>query len=244
MLSVDSPFLNIPRALDRKQAVFLDGMRHAVQIVELSYTRLCQALTELSVDGTTAAKSAGFTHVFLDAWAFIDAADRFRCLWEMQPNASNIRNQFSPNAVHIQLQEIRDVRNVSAHLSQKIDQIVALNSAVLGAISWVSLLSNDPLKVKTHLIRPGIMHGNVKGQFAMPIGEVTFIHGSGYISVAAGKHEANLSLAYKVICSIIEFAETSLKLAFQHSSLEQRLPTDMFGSAELDMRAQSTNRFQ
>ena len=116
MLSIDSPFLNIPAALDRKQAVFLDGMRHAGQIVELSYTRLCQALTDLSVGGTTAEKPTGFTHVFLDAWAFVDAADRFRCLWEMQPSASTIPDKFSPDAVRIQLQDIRDVRNVSAHL--------------------------------------------------------------------------------------------------------------------------------
>ena len=234
MLSIDSPFLNIPAALDRKQAVFLDGMRHAGQIVELSYTRLCQALTDLSVGGTTAEKPTGFTHVFLDAWAFVDAADRFRCLWEMQPSASTIPDKFSPDAVRIQLQDIRDVRNVSAHLAQKIDQIVSLNSSVLGAINWISLLSPTPLKVKTHFIRPGIMHGNVKGQFAMPDGEVSFNHGSGYISFAAGKHSANLSMAYKTICSIIEFAEARLKLAFQNSSLEQRLPTDMFGSAELD----------
>ena len=99
MLSVDSPFLNIPAALDRKQAVFLDGMRHAGQIVELSYTRLCQALTDLSASGTAAEKSAGFTHVFLDAWAFIDATDRFRCLWEMQPSASDVPPFLSSTAV-------------------------------------------------------------------------------------------------------------------------------------------------
>lgn len=234
MLSVDSPFFNIPVALDRKQAVFLDGMRHASQIVELSYTRLCQELSELSANGATDENPAGFTHVFLDAWAFIDAADRFRCLWEMQPNASTISENFSPDTVREQLQNIRNVRNVSAHIAQKIDQIVSLNSSVLGAISWVSLVSRTPLKVKTHFIRPGVMHGNVKGQFAMPDDEVGFNHGSGHISFTAGKHDANLSLAYKTICSIIEFAEASLKLAFQNSFFEQRLPTDMFGSAELD----------
>lgn len=234
MLSINSPFLNIPVALDRKQAVFLDGMRHAAQIVELSYTRLCQALTDLAVDQTITVGSAKFTHVFLDAWAFIDASDRFRCLWEMQPNASTIPDEFSPDALRTQLKDIREVRNVSAHVAQKIDQIMSLNSSVLGAISWVSIVSHAPLKVKTYFIRPGIMHGSVKGQFAIPSGEVSFNHGSGCISVTAGKHEAKLSVAYKTIRSTIKFAEESLKLAFQDSSLQQRLPADMFGSAELD----------
>ncbi len=234
MLSIDSPFLNIPTALNQKQAVFLDGMRHAAQIIELSHTRLCQSLNDLSVADAIAPGSEGFTHVFLDVWAFIDTADRFRCLWEMQPSASTIPDQFSPDTVRMQLQDIRNVRNVSAHLAQKIDQIVSLNSSVLGAISWVFLSSQTPLKVKTHFIRPGIAHGSLKGQFAMPRGEVSFSHGCGHVSVSAGQHEVNLSLAYRYICSVVEFAEGRLKLAFKDSSLEQRLPSDMFGTAELD----------
>lgn len=234
MLSADSPFLNIPVALDRKQAVFLDGMGHAAQIVELSYTRLCQALTNIANGCTGTSASAEYTHVFLDAWALIDAVDRFRCLWEMQPNASSIPDQFSAVAVREQLQEIRDVRNVSAHIAQKIDQIVSLNSSVLGAISWVSVLSADPIKVKTYFIRPGIMLGTIKEQFAMPSGEVDFNQGSGCISVTVGKHKASLSLAYKIICSVIAFAEANLNFAFREYSLHQRFPVDMFGSAEFD----------
>lgn len=235
MLAANSPFLNIPATLDRKQAVFLDGMRHASQIVDFSYTRLCQALTDLSASGTTAEKFGGFTHIFLDAWAFIDAADRFRCLWEMQPTASTIPEKFSPKIVRLQLQDVHNLRNVSAHISQKIDQIVSLNSSVLGAISWVSLLSQNPIRVKTNFIRPGVAVGNVKCQLAMPKSAVTFNHGSGHISVAAGKHSANLSLAHKNICAIIEFAEASLNTAFLNSPLEHRLPADIFGSAELDI---------
>lgn len=236
MLSAKSPFLNIPVALERKQALFLDGMRHSAQIVDLSYTRLCQALTELSVSGTTAAGPAGFTHVFLDAWAFIDAADRFRCLWEMQPGASAIPDPFSADSVRKRLRGVREVRNVSAHLAQKIDQLVSLNSSVLGEIKWVSSVADGPLKVTTHFIRPGIMRGNVKANLAMPRGEVSFNQGSGCISVAVGKSEVNLSLTYEVICSIVEFAEANLNRAFQNSALDQRLPTDMFGKAELDTR--------
>lgn len=230
MLSVNSPLLNIPVALDRKQAVFLDGMRHAAQIVDMSYRRLCQALTHIALGET----SSRFAHVFLDVWALIDAADRFRSLWELQPNAATIPHQYSPSALRSRLQDIRNVRNVSAHIAQKIDQIVSLNSSVLGAISWVSLLSHTPLRVKTYFIRPGIMHGSVLGQFAMPSGEINFTHDSGCISVYAGRHEANLSEAYEAVRSTVEYAEEKLKVAFQGAALEQRLPADMLGSAELD----------
>lgn len=235
MLSDSSPFLNLPTALDPKQAVFLDGMRHAIEISDLSYRRLCHELTELAVKQSDGFESSKFTHIFLDAWAFIDAVDRFRLLWEMQPNPECIPKEYSRDAVRSRMQSIRDVRNVSAHIAQKIDQIVALNSSVLGSINWVTLFSQDPLKIKTYFIRPGVMSGSVKGQFAMPSGKVDFIEGSGCVSLAVGKHQVSLSDAYRTLCSIVEFAEAGMTFSTQGSEHIQHLPGDMFGSAELNM---------
>lgn len=234
MLSQHSPFLNLPVGLDQKQAVCLDGMRHAVQIVDFSYMRLCQALTQLAVGHRSESGNSAFTHVFADAWAFVDAVDRFRNLWQMQPNAGRLPEEYSAGAVRSQLQAIRDIRNVSAHIAQKIDQIVSLNASVLGAINWVTLLSQSPLKVKSYFIRPGIMTGRAKAQLAMPAGEITFRHGSGCVSLAAGRHSANLSDAYTIIGSIVRFAESNLKFEGQRSENQEYLPRDVFGSAELD----------
>lgn len=235
MLSDGSPFLNIPSGLDAKQAVFLDGMRHAVEIADLSYTRLCRELTKLAFKESEGSRSSKFTHIFLDAWAFIDAVDRFRCLWEMQPSSELICKEFSPGSVRSRLQMIRDVRNVSAHIAQKVDQIVALNSSALGSINWVTFISHEPLKVKTYFIRPGVVGGRLKERFAMPNGVVDFIHGSGCVSLTIGKHVVNLSEAYKIVCSIVGFAEASMTFITQGSEHIQHLPGDVFGSAELDM---------
>ena len=74
----------------------------------------------------------------------------------------------------------------------------------------------------------------MKGQLAIPSGEVTYIKGSGYISLAAGKYEANLSEAYKTVHSIIKFAEYNLIATMQEAKSIHHLPTDVFGSAELN----------
>ncbi len=234
MFAENSPFLNIPAALDRKQAVFLDGIRHATQIVDLSYKRLCQTLTALTVDRSNSIKSPNFTHAFLDAWAFVDSADRFRSLWEMQPGIQTITESYSPAIVRAQLQSIREVRNVSAHIAQQIEQIVSLNRSVLGSISWIALLSEDPLEIRTFSIRPGVMFGNVDFQFTIPKGALSIGSGVGYISLAAGKHEANLSEAYKVVLSVVRFAEATLRAHFNKPRFQNRLPTDMFASGELE----------
>lgn len=237
MLSQHSPFLNIPVGINHTQAVFLDGIRHAVEIIDLSYARLCQSLTQLACGEHAGPGHSKFTHVFLDAWAFVDAVDRFRNLWAMQPNADRLPEEYSSASIRSQLQDVRNVRNVSAHVGQKIDQIVSLNSSILGAINWVTLIDQSPLKIKSFFIRPGIASGMVKGQLAMPKGEVSFVHGSGYVTLAAGKHSANLSEAHDLVSSVVRFAESAISFKGQKSVNSGHLPRDVFGSADLDTSA-------
>ena len=232
MLTADSPLINIPIALDAKQAIFIDGLRHAAQISDLAYKRLCAALKEQAIHSGEGRAHDSFVPIFLDAWAFIDAADRFRLLWELQPSRDTLPDQFSPVKVREKLQGVRDLRNVSDHIAQKIDQIVSLNSSVLGSISWLSLVGESPLQVKTCFIRPGIMRAATSGQLAIPTKAVTFVSGSGCITMAAGKHKALLDDAYHLMCEIVDYAERHLSKVFEGSP--GRHPADMIGTADLN----------
>lgn len=233
MLDADSPLINIPTALDAKQAIFLDGLRHAAQIADLAYRRLCSSLKEQAIHSGADRASNSFVPIFLDAWAFIDAADRFRLLWELQPNSVSLPDQFSPAKVREGMNGVRNLRNVSDHIAQKIDQIISLNSSVLGSVSWISLVSESPLSVKTCFIRPGIMTRAASGQFAIPTDKFKFINGSGCITMAAGKHGALLDDAYQQICSIVDYAERHLDKIFAKSP--GRRPSDMIGTADLNV---------
>lgn len=144
-------------------------------------------------------KPGEFTHLYLDAWAFIDATDRFRSLWKMQPGTESMPRQYAPETVQKKLEGIRQLRNVSAHIAQKIDQIVSLKSSVLGSLSWVTVISQTPLVVKTCFIRPGVMPATVSDQLAMPSGRVNFVNDSGWITMNSGKHKVVLSDAYTVL---------------------------------------------
>ena len=235
MLSENSPFLNIPAALDKKQAVFLDGLRHSAQIADHAYTRLCAGLTEQSVKLSENRGSNEFTPLFLDVWAFIDSTDRFRSLWEMQPYSADIPEPYSKSTIKSQLSGIRDLRNVSAHISQKIDQIIAINSSVLGSINWLTMVSKSPVQIKSCFIRPGIMLGMVSDQLAIPSKEIQFCNDSGHVSVTAGKHTVMLTDAYYVLRNFVEYAEQNLMISFQQPTLEKRLPSDLIGIADLNL---------
>lgn len=235
MFSENSIFLNIPIELNHKQAIFIDGMRSSGEILELSYSRLCNSLTHLASESQQPNQRSRYTHVFLDAWAFVDAVDRFRSLWGLQPNAKSIQGKFSPKSVNQALKSIRDIRNVSAHVAQKVDQIKSLNSPVSGSINWVTLCNQDPLLIKSFFIRPGIAKDTVTGQFSMPNGEVKFMSNSGNISLFAGKHKANLSDAYEFIVSVIRFSESAFQRSLRDANITGTLPLDIFGISELDV---------
>lgn len=234
MFSNESPFLNIPQALDTRQALYIDGLRHAAQIADLAYRRLCSGLTQYVLSYCRGEKQGEFTYLYLDAWAFIDATDRFRSLWKMQPGTESMPSRFAPATVQEKLEGIRQLRNVSAHIAQKIDQIVSLKSSVLGSLSWVTAVSQTPLVLKTCFVRPGVMPSTVSDQLAMPAGRVDLVNDSGWITMNAGKHKVVLSEAYAVLIELVSYADKALAAAFAAPSFEEKRPAYMFGVAELD----------
>jgi hypothetical protein len=87
MIDFNSPLRRLPPQLDRKQALFFDGIRHSVEIVHLAYSRLQHTLTNFALNyEVTPLPSETFTSAFLDAWAVVDGIDRFRAFWKLMPN--------------------------------------------------------------------------------------------------------------------------------------------------------------
>ena len=50
MLNKDSILRQVPVAINPKQALFIDGIRHAVEIIDLAYGRLRDTLTRTALN--------------------------------------------------------------------------------------------------------------------------------------------------------------------------------------------------
>lgn len=236
ILATDSPLRNIPSALYKNQAIFIDGIRQNAQIAIYAYTRLCQSLTTLAHQKLENNDiDHDFTHVFLDIWACIEAIDRFRQLWNAQPVADTVPKKYNPAALDNKLQPIRKLRNISSHIAQRIDHVASLNASVSGMVHWLTAVNHKPLEIYTLFIRPGILHGKLNTELITVNGEVQFTHDTANVVLSAGEHKGNISDAYKFICSLIEFAEVHLRGKFADSKFAQRLPYNIFGSAKLDI---------
>lgn len=158
MISHDSPLKKLSARSDRKQALFIDGIRHAAEIASLAYLRLRETLTQIALTDIPENDISKYsTAAYLDAWAFVDATDRFRTLWKQMPSVG--KAQPAPGVLPLEeaLQPIRYLRNVADHIAQRIDLVMSKNSATLGIVSWVTATSPNPAKCLMCAIIPGTL---------------------------------------------------------------------------------------
>jgi hypothetical protein len=234
MTAAASPFKNIPQNLDRKQAFFFDGIWHAAEICNLSYHRLTLSLRDIALLAQGSPPQFSSASLFLDAWAFIDAADRFRSLWARQPHADKLPDQFSSKAMHNEFEPIRQVRNVAAHIAARADHVVSLNAAALGDLAWITFTSDAPIAGKTCVIRPGYSNGSFKLQFTSLIGTHQPINSCTAVRIYAGNEIANLTNTHNRIIQVITFAESHLKTEFLKPMYAPPSAIDVLATADLD----------
>ena len=234
MFKPDSPFLNLPANLDRRQAFYLDGIRHAFEIIEYAFSRLTNGLSDLGKNYSETNRPNSYAPYYLDAWAFVDALDRLLALWKLQPEAKTIPEPWSPDKLKESMKHIRKIRNVSDHLAQRADEIISSNSTALGELSWITVLSIDPPEMKSCFIRPGFLPRSVKFQMNIPKKNLFIINATGNVLLKAHTDTANLSEAYQQVVDLAEYAEASLKSAIKVAGSSSPIGGDLFAICDLD----------
>jgi hypothetical protein len=121
LVKPDSELRRIPVCLNPKQALFTEGVRVCLEMIDLAHTRL--QLTLQGIDECTANKSAAppgaYTSAMLDAWSLVDSIHRLADLAERFPNVEDKKH--IPGFVYIQKNThvINDLRNFIQHVSEQ-----------------------------------------------------------------------------------------------------------------------------
>jgi hypothetical protein len=236
MISSESPLKRIPQNLNIKDAFYLDGLRHAAEICDVAFKRLTSSLHDIVRKQEEKLLPKSFSSVFLDAWAFVDSADRFRCLAHMREKhlQRHSREKLPTLKLNEELRDISTIRNVSAHIAERADHVISINGAALGSLSWVTMTSESPMRAKTCVIRPGYINGEFKSHLPMPSGEHIFVNSCTSVRLHAGKGRANLSNAYFSLARSVIAIETELSNDFARNNYGSPCHSDIFASAELD----------
>ncbi|MGH8554039.1 MAG: hypothetical protein ACREUD_00410 [Gammaproteobacteria bacterium] len=213
MLSENSILRRLPPGVNPKQLVFVDGIRHAAEIAALAYSRLESTLTWIvSNTHDSPPQSQAYTTAFLDAWAVVDAVDRFRLLWKMFPGITFAEPQ-DPSARSFDeiAQPVRNLRNVADHLAQHAEYVAASGNPVLGLLSWITFPSEESDDGFSCVLAPGTRSA-IKLALVNPAGGGYFSvpRRTGMIHLAAGEHRANLSEVLPEMRSRVEELEHGL----------------------------------
>ncbi len=229
LLGRDSVLRRIPVNVAPKQALFLDGIRHAVEILDVTYGRLRDALTHLALNPPVQNELPDvFAHIFLDAWGFVDAIDRFRMMYSQMPGIKfgNAKDGIPP--LREVTQEFRNLRNVADHLAQRADLVVSRNGAALGELTWLTGAQLQPEVIAWHCtLRPGALQTTPSTQTDPIISTLDWPTDS--IRLSAGGYEGNLSAVRKHIAVRIRHLEAQLQHVFQQPHQAQvPILNDMF----------------
>jgi hypothetical protein len=220
VIANDSPLVRLPSNTDSRQRFFVDGVRHAAEIADLAYHRLEATLSALAVSGDheDARESTHYTEAFLDAWAFVDAVDRFRALVLLLPGLAGDRNQHK-EYIRDAFQETRNLRNVADHIAERADYYVAHNAAALGTLSWITRV--DGASAVSCAIRPGAIPASARLNMVTPAEPLP--SGSSSIRLEVGKHRVCLTDAHQFLTAHVRGLELLLQQAFERQTLQPGL---------------------
>ena len=141
IINDQSPFRRLPPHLDRKQTLFLDGIRYSIEMADLASSRLSETLFEISFNQEDSeSKHLNTVSALQDAWSIVDSIHRLRGLLSQAPGFK----QKAPG-MRLFLQRTADIghlRNSVQHLNNEIKSLVNKNLPVWGVLSWFAI--RDP----------------------------------------------------------------------------------------------------
>jgi hypothetical protein len=209
IITKDSPFRHLPAALDRRQTIFLDGIRYSVEIGELAYRRLVAVLLEASNERDQMEEGVSLTYVsaLLDAWCVVDSIYRLRGLLNHVPRHKKSDTPYKSFVRKTQAAD--EMRNIVQHLDTEIPKLERLNISAWGALSWGFVVDPKNGVINSCTFIPGTMLPEKGYQYLNPLGK-EFHENIDQITLFAGACSMNLSECMRAVEKYISGLNNSL----------------------------------
>ena len=214
IITTDSPIWKLPQGLHPQlQASFLDAIRLSVQFIDVTYLRLNEALTQLTL--TTDRSLQLGPNALMDAWAIIDAVHRLRTLVRRLPRYKQldlkklfmIKKLFMMRTVSVE-----QMRNSFQHLVGDLPELTDSDLPVLGALTWVRPVDRVGNVLSVHTFIPGQLRSvHPASQVLVPssVPEETT-----QVELWHGDKSANVSMLHSAVSDLVAALEIGLaKLA-------------------------------
>ena len=137
LVSKESPLRKIPYALDRKQALFIDGIRFTFEMIDVAYVRLLYILEQITTDDSFREEHP-MAEAFMEAWSIVDSVHRLRCLISQMPGFK--QNELPQRKIFLEkTKDVEDFRHTIQHLNNDIIKLADQNEPAWGILSWFTI---------------------------------------------------------------------------------------------------------
>lgn len=207
----DSPLRRIPHDLDPTQRRYLQGVRFAIEMTQLSSARLRELLTDITVSGTFPAEAwpAPSASIFLDAWSMVDSLHRLRELLATFPNMK--KNVPLLKVFNNETSGVTGLRHHIQHLRNlgKADQNYI---PVWGAVGWIWTVDDTLTRFKLGVITAGADSAQLRP--ILKPGGRSYHDQLDHITIQAGTYKVNLSEAMRQTIHVARAFESVLEPQF------------------------------
>ncbi len=135
LITKTSLLRRIPKNVETRTVLFLDGIRYSIEIIDLAFRRLQETIEMISqMENKSDELSPKIVEAMSDAWVIIDSAHRLRELVCQFPKLK----QKEPN-VQLFLRNtevVENLRNFVQHFRSGIDSFVEKGMPLWGTLSW------------------------------------------------------------------------------------------------------------
>lgn len=222
MLSPNSSLRRVPSVLDPKQAVFIDGIRHSIDIIDLAYSRMRNTLSEIALVPPSSDDLPKITpYVFLDAWAMVDAIHKFEKLYSSFPGMTRKQPEAGEKTFSELCESIIKIRNIADHPTANAERIASGDHAVFGTLNWMTGFNVNPIEVYYCTLRPGTLKAQPSVKWPKIL--TTLDWPTDYICLSAGGINANLSTILPHIEKRVKHFEIQLDQEFSKDQYKQGL---------------------
>ncbi len=215
IIGKDSALRRVPDGIDRRQAVFLDGIRYSVEMADLAYGRLRSGLWALSSeDGMDDAQGqvSPFVEPFLDAWSIVDSVHRLRQLLEQMPGLKKAKSP--PYQLFLRkTSPVEQFRHAIQHLRNELDRMSSQRWPVWGVLDWVAVIDPNEGLLRCCVMTPGKI---IDGKYPVcnPLGK-EIERPVDHITLQYKQDRLGLSDTMRSVASVITPMQESLARQFQ-----------------------------
>lgn len=139
----DSPLRHLPIELNERQAMFIDGIRYAVEMAGVAYGRLRTTLAHIGDEQASGEiPNEVFPAGFLDAWAMVDSLHRLRLL---TTHMRGVKRTPELKVFLKNLEPFENMRHAVQHLNRTIESWADKTEPTWGSLSWIQVDELQPV---------------------------------------------------------------------------------------------------